>query len=510
MSDAQTPDASDGALPFEAAALGLEVQTKLGALTGGLDGDTRAFLGVPYAAPPVGELRLSPPQPAPAWQGVRNATSAGPSCIQPKSGGSEGPQAEDCLTLNVFAPVRSSQQLRPVMVFLHGGAFVTGAGKDIPPRHLREAGDLVVVTVNYRLGSLGFLAHPALDAASRVPSGNLALRDQQAALRWVRENIEAFGGDSKNVTLFGQSAGGISSCLHLFAKGSAELFDRVIIESGSCLAGLGAPRKRADMVRVSGELINQLCPGAVDVPRCLRALPASSFPKSSLAEDVLFAGWWPIIDGELLTESPMQSLKQGRIHNKPIVLGSNRNEYALEYTESYPLGPIGDRVTFTAVVTARYPDESVAIMQHYAVSSDAEANDVYVRLTTDRDHRCPTRALARGAARAGLPVFLYSFDVHPAIHTMELDYVFNWPGSPVSKTIREAPIPQIASLASTMQSYWTTFAAKGDPNSPGQPTWPRYQESEDANVVLGERVTTARGLASADCDFWDGMFATRY
>ena len=218
------------------------VQTVAGMVRGTVAPDHRLFAGIPYAAPPVGPLRWQPPAPAPAWQGVRDATRIGPRCLQDPGGDPEfGRQTdEDCLTLNVWTPpMRAGGGQRPVMVWIHGGAFISGSAGIYDSRWLATRGDMIVVTINYRLGAMGFLAHPALGPAGDV--GNYGLADQQAALRWVRDNIAEFGGDPGKVTMAGESAGGMSVCDHLVAPESAGLFRSAIIQSGPCQAQLALP-----------------------------------------------------------------------------------------------------------------------------------------------------------------------------------------------------------------------------------------------------------------------------
>ena len=215
------------------------VQTKEGALRGTVAADHRLFAGIPYAAPPVGPLRWQPPAPVPSWDGFRDATRPGPMCIQDVSNDVDGRRtSEDCLTLNVWTPPPSDEP-RPVMVWIHGGSFVNGSGDIYNARRLASRGDIVVVTINYRLGALGFLAHPALGPAGDV--GNYGLADQQAALRWVHDNIAGFGGDPSKVTIAGESAGGMSVCDHLVAPGSEGLFSAAIIQSGPCRAQYDLP-----------------------------------------------------------------------------------------------------------------------------------------------------------------------------------------------------------------------------------------------------------------------------
>ena len=252
-------------------------QTKAGALRGTVAADHRYFAGIPYAAPPVGPLRWQPPAPMPSWTGFRDATRPGPRCIQDVSNDVDGRRtSEDCLTLNVWTPPPSDEP-RPVMVWIHGGSFINGSGDIYNARRLASRGDIVVVTINYRLGALGFLAHPALGPAGDV--GNYGLADQQAALRWVHDNIAGFGGDPDKVTIAGESAGGMSVCDHLVAPGSEGLFSAAIIQSGPCQAQYDLPAAERASLQYAAEAG---CGDPATAAQCLRALPPDTLQKAAV------------------------------------------------------------------------------------------------------------------------------------------------------------------------------------------------------------------------------------
>ena len=253
------------------------VRTSMGTLRGMAASDYRLFQGIPYAAPPVGPLRWQLPRPAARWSGMLDASKPGPQCMQdtgrdPRVG---KPTSENCLTLNVWTPPRGQRgDKRPVMVWIHGGGFVNGSGDIYHSRSLAAKGHIVVVTVNYRLGALGFLAHPSLGPPGDV--GNYGLADQQAALRWVRDNIAAFGGDPRKVTIAGESAGGMSVCDHLVAPGSAGLFRAAIIQSAPCQAQAdlaNGQRHSVDYAASTG------CRNPATIAVCLRALPAATLDR---------------------------------------------------------------------------------------------------------------------------------------------------------------------------------------------------------------------------------------
>jgi para-nitrobenzyl esterase len=505
--DVGPPDVSDS----EAGAPALTISVAEGALRGKFEHGARLFLAVPYAAPPVGALRFALPVPARSWQGVRAAGTHGPSCIQPPDG-TDGPTAEDCLTLDVYTPMKVTAPL-PVMVFLHGGAFAGGGAHTFAAQWLSAGQDVVVVTVNYRLGALGLLVDPALDAALGVPSGNLALRDQQQALRWLRDNVAAFGGDRTRITLFGQSAGAISTCLHLFARGSEGLAQRFLMQSGTCIEGGGAPLTRAQIVERSAAYIQLRCPDQTTRLSCLRSLPAASLTALSIAEDFLVSGFYPYVDGSLLPGTPRELVRRGELHAGEILLGTNLSEFDLPKTKGSLLPEIPNQLALRFLIATSFPDDADAVLALYARGSDAEAHAAYVRLSVDKDQRCPSRALARATSARGYPTYLYSFEVAPAVHAMELDYVFGWPEGGVSQGLTGAPYPLLRSLVGAVQRYWTRFARSGDTNvasgsqnDGSTPTWPAFNEA-GAYLTLAEPIRSASTLYGAECDFWDAYYA---
>ena len=281
-----------------------------------------AFLGLPYAAPPTGNLRWRPPQPPAHWQGVRDATSFAPSCPQNPSANPflpPGPTSEDCLYLNVYTPtLRSSDDGgRPVLVWIHGGGLTQDAGRNYDPAKLAADG-IVVVTINYRLGALGFLAHPALASRPGGPAGNYGLMDQQAALRWVQANIGRFGGDPHNVTIAGESAGGLSVLAQLVSRGSRGLFQRAIIQSGS----FALNQQSLAAAEAAGEAFAAKAGCPDQTAQCLRNLPVVE-PASTTSPALAIPG---VVDGEVLTEPIGTALAAGRFARVPILNGTNHDE----------------------------------------------------------------------------------------------------------------------------------------------------------------------------------------
>ncbi|MGH7271867.1 MAG: carboxylesterase family protein, partial [Polyangiaceae bacterium] len=375
-SPAMSGDAGDASVTYPASASSTDCKATVtqGGLGGKLAGATCEYLGIPYGAPPTGALRFAPPQPAAAWQGmVRDATNFGPSCLQANSLLSAGgtPGSEDCLSVNVFTPKAAPSQPLPVMVFIYGGAFTSGSSSVYDGRPLSEKGPVVVVTMNYRLGALGFLALPALDAQRQgAPSGSDGIRDQQLALKWVKDNIATFHGDAANVTVFGESAGSMSTCIHMVSPGSQGLANRYILESGSCLGKSTLLATKAQAYQVSQELASSLCGGdagagdagvsdasagdagvsdagpgdasPVDDLACLRSAdpakimawvpPAGSVTMGvgALLGNLTGPPFAPTVEGPggVLPDTPANLMARGAFNkDAAILLGTNKNEW---------------------------------------------------------------------------------------------------------------------------------------------------------------------------------------
>jgi para-nitrobenzyl esterase len=474
------------------------VSVKQGKLQGSLVGSTRQFLGIPYAKPPLGTLRFAAPQPAPGWSGTRVATQFGPSCVQPASSlSAPGPQSEDCLTLNVYAP--SSGGKLPVMVFIHGGAFVAGGSSQYDARRLSEEGKVVVVTINYRLGALGLLSHAALDAQrGNAPSGNDSFRDQQLALNWVKSNVAAFGGEPANLTLFGESAGSLSTCLQMVSPLSRTLAKRFVMESATCVAGLQIstlPQAQA----VGRELAATFCTGASDVVACLRNVPAADLVAWGANRGISGAGWAPVVNpaDPLLPQHPKALIAAGNYNKGNIIVGSNAREWGLfQATGSSPV--LSSVAALGYTIDAQFGALSPLVKQQYAATAtDATANSAYVRLMTDMLFRCPARALARQASAKGSVVFLYHFEEGAAYHAFELPYVFGNPNPNLGAPTLVEP------LRKYMQLGLASFARSGSPNVSGQISWPRYTLASDQHISLKAAIATGSALSKADCDFWD-------
>jgi para-nitrobenzyl esterase len=395
------------------------------------------------------------------------------------------------------------------MVFIYGGGFSGGATNTYSGIGLSRKGPVVVVTMNYRVGALGFFAHPELDAQrADKPSGSDGIRDQQLALRWVRDNISSFGGDPKNVTVFGESAGGSSVCVHLVSPGSRTLARRFIMESGVCTRGVAngvEPVQRERTYARAQQMAADLCPGSMDVLGCLRGLPADQLmawspPAAPAASGAPGIGWVPVIEGAggVLPDHPDALIARGDFHRGEVLVGTNKNEAGL----FNPL-PFYSFEELRAMVQEQYAARADEIMALYAPSPDVDAYQALVTLMTDVMFRCPSRGLARMLQSQGTPVYLYSFEQGSAWHAEEMTYVFGY------DYLLFGVVPPVESLVDAVQRYWTNFAYRGDPNGEGLMMWPRYDLAGDHHMTLVDPPAAGSGHARAACDLWDNYLASR-
>ena len=508
------------------------VKTADGLLSGKLDAGVRQFLGVPYAAAPVGDLRWKPPRPAPAWTGLRSAAALGDKCLQTTwSPPIAYVGAEDCLYLNVYAPKPSSRALVPVMVWFHGGGWVNGSSQDVDG-HVFAAKGVIVVTVNYRLGAMGFFASPLLDAesASRV-SGNYALLDQQAALRWVQRNIRQFGGDPRRVTIAGQSAGALSNWIHLVAPSSRALFNQVIAESPVVslhpeaglddARGLGGTKtlQQEEAAGTSAHLARALgCDGASDPLACLRARPAQEIAEAMKPGAAGWGvGWTPVADGLLLPGAAPTLIRQGRFKAVPILTGGNWGENGIFSLRKVAFGqPFYTQADYERLVLAL--PHGADILAQYPARKFASPEDAYIIMRGDA-RVCTNISTAR-ALSAHSPLYLYQFedehppatlyaveapaDVHPqAFHTAEIAYVFQTgypnelhPGAPPFTAAQKR-------LSQEMIDDWVGFVKTGRP--PAASHWKPFAASRQFQLLspLGVAQVSAERLAAQhNCGFW--------
>lgn len=471
------------------------VRVEQGALVGVAADGVESFKGVPFATPPVGPLRWRMPQRPAAWEGERSATDYGAICIQPPSNGDPGvgplPMSEDCLTLNVWTPEARGDGPLPVMVWIHGGGYNNGSGTAA----LYDGGNLarrgvVVITVNYRLGRLGFFDHPAL-AAERgpgEPAGNYGLMDQIAALEWVRDNAAAFGGDPGKVTIFGESAGGAAVTQLMVAPTARGLFHRAVVQSGmgrQRSAELALDRPGRPSAQSLGRAWARGAGLGEATVEDLRGVPAERLlnPMPAFYSDNL------IVDGVVLTEDVVEAFAAGRQAPVPLVLGANSAEF-------WWIRP-SDAGAYGRTDDAMSEAEHDALLAAYGGS---EGYDQHV--VSDLVFNEPARQLARLHAANGHPTYLYRFDVVPesnpepsggATHASERPYVFDnlhTVGRPMGAREDQA--------ATAMADYWTTFAARGNPNGPGRPAWPEFGAEPDRLLEFTNDGPVAKPIPYAD------------
>jgi len=481
------------------AAIDAPVKTDTGLISGipGNNPDIRVFKGIPFAAPPVANLRWHAPTPVAKWDGVRKGDEFGPICMQaPGRGATQPKMSEDCLYLNVWTGAKSPTEKRPVSVWIHPGGYTSGSGSS--PATDGEAfakKGVVVVTINYRLGPLGFFAHPELTKESdRNASGNYALMDQTAALEWVQKNIAAFGGDPKRVTVDGDSAGAASIGNLLGSPRTKGLYQRAIAESGAWI-GLSVGHT---MTLPEAEQAGLKAGTLAD----LRAKPAADVLKGG-------RGGGPIIDGYFLPEDVGKVFAAGKQNDVPVLIGSNKDEgtFFLQPTTAEK---------YKDQIHKRYGDQAEAYLKIYPGNTDEEASAS--QLAAFRDelgwvmHNWAALQTKTGKSKA----YLYYFTHEPpemtstsprggrgsgATHGAEAAYVFQnlLPPRPWTDADRQ--------LADTISSYWVNFASTGDPNGKGLPKWPSFKN--DQRQLLGDKVETGPGLPQAQLDFYQYKYDHR-
>ncbi len=501
--DAATATASSATTPL--------VRTDNGVVRGAAVSGDYQFLGLPYAAPPIAYLRWRRPhRPAP-WRGVRDATQFAPSCPQPVNlSVPPGPQSEDCLYLNVYTPTLRPEAGRPVLVWIHGGGLTGDGARNYDGSKLAADG-AVVVTINYRLGALGFLAHPALAHRPGGPTGNYGLMDQIAALRWVRDNIAQFGGDPHNVTIAGQSAGGLSVLALLVSQRSHGLFQRAIVQSGA----FGLNQVPLADAEVAGEAFAAQAGCPDQTAECLRRLPVSAL-LSSFPHDAIPG----VIDGRILTQSIGTALADGQFAHVPVLNGINQIEELIFVAGKHvavsggsfvqiPYEPIGadNYQSDIAAVLGVSAERAGAIAARYPLAAYPNANVAMSFVVSDANFACPALQVDRWTS-AYAPTFGYEFDdanaperfaaIPAATHSSEIQYIFDQPNTPLPGGFT----PDQQALAANMRAAWTSFAASGDPSTPALP-WPSFGDGEQVMSLIPPQPQLEAGFADTHhCSFW--------
>ena len=485
----------------------LVVATAGGTVRGQAVAATDEFLGIPYAAPPVGALRWQPPRPPAPWPGIRAATSYAPHCPQPSSTFGQASTSEDCLYLNVFTPATSKARNLPVMVWVHGGSLRTGESNDYNPAALVRHG-VVVVTINYRLGALGFLADAALAGRPGGPSGNYGLMDQQAALRWVQRNIRGFGGDPGDVTVFGESAGGLSVLSQLASPGARGLFQRAIVESGTYQLSqqpLAAAEAAGKAFAAKAGCASTV--PAKDMAACLRGLPVSTILAN---EDPV--GYTPDVDGSVLTQSIKTALARGQFNRVPVVIGTNHDEYRLFVAVFQFLGQRVTAANYQSMIASTLGVSAAIagkIAAQYPLSRYPSPPVALGAVGTDAIFACHALTADESLARY-VPTYAYEFNdenapelflppvgfPYGAAHASELPYLF-------SQTTISRPIGLSAAqqqLAAAMKQDWTNMAKTGTPAA----GWPKFTGASQQMLSLVPPTPQVETdfAAQHHCAFW--------
>ena len=478
------------ALMPKAAELGRQVRTQAGEVRGERrdDSGVLAFKGIPYAAPPVGPLRWRAPQPPAPWTGVRDALSFGAGCLSAlENDPRPGPRSEDCLTLNVWTAAKEAGEKRPVMVWIHGGGFQFGSSANpATDGGPLAAKGVVVVSFNYRLGIFGFLAHPDLDA--EAPSGNYGLRDQLAALRWVKANIAGFGGDPDNVTLFGESAGAMAVGILMASPLAHGLFHKAIGESGAFWDGRHGPLQNFEEARARGlAFARRQADASIAALRTIPAEQLNAAAPWSFELDHVVATFSPSIDHDVVPDVPARRFLRGQQMHIPLLAGWNSAEEFPFMSQSLPAQ---SAQAFRSSAEAMFGRERLAdFLKVYPADTDAQAKASAAALTGDIvvGEQCwQWLRLHRASSRA--PVYGYHFNCTSpytpiASHVTEIPFVFGT--LTPQRVIGSATPPAEAdrALAQTIMGYWVNFARRGNPNGTGLPSWPAYDETDIVQIL---------------------------
>jgi len=520
--DAEVPEDAPELVTEKSSEHGAVVRTETGRVRGRVSRNNRTFHGIPFAAPPVGALRWQPPRPPLPWTGVRDATARSPRCAQSADAVAGTPASldEDCLYLDVTTP-RSPGRLRPVMVWIHGGGLRSGSGSDLDELRLSAAGDVVVVSINYRLGIFGFLGLPGLEGAA-----TFGLQDQQAALSWVERNIRAFGGDPENVTVFGLSAGADSICAQLTSPAARGLFDKAVLQSSPCTQEDGPnlifatldpaydtwkPLTLAEDIGVDvAARLGCSDPGAVLA--CLRELPVDKLLGATSSAGIE-PYWSPAYGTPILPEHPGQAVRAGRFHRVPILQGVTHDEgtfftaaggYTWITPELYPV-----------LLEAAFGSKAPLVEATYPLSQYVSPSHAWSALITDGAFACTSLASNAELARH-VPTFAYEFADRdaPLIFDLAAEYPLGaYHGADIpylhgTVNRRVELTPAQKRLSEQMIAYVASFARRGDPNGPGLPEWPQFRSSRPHVQKLSpgpQGIGPSETFVEHHCALWSSL-----
>jgi len=488
----------------------LVVDTRFGRVRGRLDRGVTVFHGIPYAAPPVGPRRFEAPARAEPWPGVLDLREPGPAAPQnaPRlaSLGAVAPaaQSEDCLRLDLYTPGFDGLP-RPVLVFVHGGAFAEGAASDpgTRGRRLARGGDMLVVSVQYRLGALGFLDPAELARTSGTPEANLGLLDVIAALEWVREEIDAFGGDPRNVTLFGEGSGATAVACLLGAQRAAGLFGRAILASASL---------RVDTREQSARRTRAFLDALGLAPADARKLADLRVP-ALLEAQARAGGFRPTVDGALLRAAPLEAARSGALAKLPLVIGTNRDETRVLDFEDPSLAAL-ERAALVPRLRERGLDAALAdaaVSAYTMRRRDASPAELFHAIETDRCFRVPALRVAESLAAVGAPTFVYEFAFSGAsrqgptgaFHGLEQPFLFGTRRvHPLGALIEDSA--DAKALSRRMRDALAAFVRAGNPRSPLAGPWPAFGASERDTLVFATDTRVERAPREGERAFWDG------
>ncbi len=483
------------------------VETNYGKVQGTTSGPISVWKGIPFAQPPLGDLRFHAPQKPAPWTGVRNATDFGLTSAQAGSMGffssTPEPSGEDCLYLNIWSPGADNKR-RPVLFWIHGGAFVLGSGSTswYDGTAFAVNGDVVVVTINYRLGALGFLHLADIDGAGEGFASNCGLLDQIAALEWVRDNIAAFGGDPENITIFGESAGAMSIGTLLAMPGAKGLYQKAILQSGA--SDTIQTRESATEIARAFLAALDLHSGTDLLTVPLEQLLAAQSKFSSFGNGLAFR---PVIDGTTLPQRPIEAIAHGSAAGIPLLLGTNRDEMRL-FTMMDP----AQGVFNMSLLENMFGDQAKQVAAIYEATAGSQ-EDAWIDILTDRTFRIPAIHLAEHQSALGIPIWMYRFDWPTpvfggqlkACHALEVPFVWNnLDKYGVSMLTGDSPARQ--KIAEAMHAAWIAFARNGNPNTQLLPEWPAYDTDRRATMLFNEEDQIVNDPQGAERQLWRNAF----
>ncbi|WP_251551217.1 carboxylesterase/lipase family protein [Neobacillus muris] len=490
------------------------VKTRFGVVEGIREGEVYSWRGIPYAAPPIHSLRFRPPQELEIWAGVRDAKEFAPAAVQSESpamrflGDAPVNKHEDCLYLNIWSPGADDKR-RPVMVWIHGGSFMYGSGSShmYDGKSFAQRGDVVVVTLNYRLGVFGFLHLTDVAGEAYRGSGNCGLLDQMAALLWVKENIEAFGGDPENITIFGESAGAVSVGNLLSMPMAKGLFHKAILQSGT--ARCKVTREKAN--EMTEQLLAELQVDPEDLST-LEKIPAETILKAIKIFPRTAFG--PVGDGIILSGQPEKVLEEGNACDIPVLVGTNKDE-SLLFTHFDPMWAHIDQSKLKPIFELSFAPFWQNVSK-YVIQENELDQTLYEEAMTHYVFTYPAISFSESQAKHGAPVWMYRFDYESpvfagalkAFHALEIPFVWNTLDYPETEKMTGND-PHRCQLAEQMHHAWIAFARHGDPNTPELPEWPKYELENRATMVFNTKTEVVHDLDRQNRLNWEQVLQNR-